>query len=278
MATENALFTSLVEKIDNDTLVLPTLPAIALKVRKAAEDPEVDAAGIADVLAQDPSLSARIIKLANSAWLNRATKVQSLRQAVVRIGSIQTKNIATALAMEQLFVTKHPVVKQYLQQVWERTVKVVTYTLALHGHYRSTPGNGALDSDVMLLAALVHDIGTLPILTEAERHGNTLANTRFLDQAIYKLSGHIGGAITAKWGFDSELVQVAESWRDLKVHPATASYIDFVRLGAIAAGLFAAQRDSIIRLSLQKHIIDDPDILESELFLSRVEAAKSVFG
>ena len=278
MATENALLTGLVAKINNDTLVLPTLPAIALKVRKAAEDPKVDAAGIADVLAQDPSLSARVIKLANSAWLSRATKVQSLRQAVVCIGSSQTKNIATALAMEQLFVSKNPVIKQYLQQVWQRTLKVVTHGLALYEHYRSRSGNVALDTDVMVLAALVHDIGTLPILTEVERHGNALANARFLDQAIHKLSGHIGGAIAAKWGFDSELVRVAKSWRDLKIQPATASYLDFVRLGAIATGLFAAQRDSIIRLSLQKHIIEDPDILESELFLSKVAAAESVFG
>jgi len=40
MSTQNALSTILVEKINNDTLVLPTLPAIALKVRKAADDPD----------------------------------------------------------------------------------------------------------------------------------------------------------------------------------------------------------------------------------------------
>jgi len=42
MSTQNALLTILVEKINNDTLVLPTLPAIALKVRKAADDPNVN--------------------------------------------------------------------------------------------------------------------------------------------------------------------------------------------------------------------------------------------
>jgi HD-like signal output (HDOD) protein len=42
MSTQNALSTILVEKINNDTLVLPTLPAIALKVRKAADDPDIN--------------------------------------------------------------------------------------------------------------------------------------------------------------------------------------------------------------------------------------------
>ena len=42
MSSENALYTILVEKIKHDALLLPTLPEIALKVRKAADDPDVD--------------------------------------------------------------------------------------------------------------------------------------------------------------------------------------------------------------------------------------------
>lgn len=278
MPTENALLTILVDKINNDTLVLPTLPAIALKVRKTAEDPEVDLGKMADVIALDPSLSARIIKLANSAYLSRAVKAESLQQAVTRIGLVQIKNIATALAMEQLFVSKNIVVKKYLNQVWDRTVKVVTYALALFQHYKMTHRHGDLNADVMTLAALMHNIGILPILTEAERHDDTFANPTFLNQAIQKLSGRIGGTITREWGFGEEFVQVAQSWRDLKVQTDTVSYVDFVRLGAVAAGFFDAKRGSMIHIGLEKQILDDPDVFESEAFLAKVEQTKGVFG
>src|SRR5690606_36541328 len=107
MSTENALLTILVEKINNDTLVLPTLPAIALKVRKAADDRAVNLNKMGDVIGQDPALSARMMKIANSAYLGRTVKVENLHQAVTRIGLRQIKNIATALAMEQLFVSKN---------------------------------------------------------------------------------------------------------------------------------------------------------------------------
>ena len=107
MATENALLTILVEKINNDTLVLPTLPAIALKVRRAADDPDINLNAMADVISQDPSLSARMIKISNSAYLGSTVKVTSAQQAVTRIGLRQIKNISTALAMEQLFVSKN---------------------------------------------------------------------------------------------------------------------------------------------------------------------------
>ncbi|MEM0912580.1 MAG: HDOD domain-containing protein, partial [Pseudomonadota bacterium] len=112
MSTQSALLTILVEKIKNDTLVLPTLPAIALKVRKAADDPDINLNGMSDVIGQDPSLSARMIKISNSAYLGRAVKVESTQQAVTRVGLSQVKNIATALAMEQLFVSKNEIVKK----------------------------------------------------------------------------------------------------------------------------------------------------------------------
>ncbi len=66
MSTENALLTILVDRINNDTLVLPTLPEVAVKVRQAADNPNVNLMQMADVISHDPALSARMIKVANS--------------------------------------------------------------------------------------------------------------------------------------------------------------------------------------------------------------------
>ncbi|MGK0503829.1 MAG: HD-like signal output (HDOD) protein, partial [Alteromonadaceae bacterium] len=131
MSTQNALSTILVEKITNDTLVLPTLPAIALKVRKSADDPNINLSAMGDVIGQDPSLSARMIKIANSAYMGRSIKVNSISQAVTRIGLRQIKNISTALAMEQLFVSKNDVVSAYLQKEWANTVNIVANSMAV---------------------------------------------------------------------------------------------------------------------------------------------------
>ena len=79
MSTENALLTILVEKINNDTLVLPTLPEVAVKVREAADNPEINLMEMSDVIAHDPALSARMIKVANSAFLGRSVKVFNIK-------------------------------------------------------------------------------------------------------------------------------------------------------------------------------------------------------
>ena len=217
MSTENALLTILVDKINNDTLVLPTLPAIALKVRKAADDPNINLNEMADVIGQDPSLSARMIKISNSSYLGRAVKVTSTSQAVTRIGLRQIKNIATALAMEQLFVSKNDIVKEYMERIWADNLKVVANAMAaMQLHVKETK-NRTFNLDTMTLAALVHNIGVLPILTEAERHPDVFANPTFLNVAIDKLAGKIGASILRKWGFEAEFINVVDNWRDLAV-------------------------------------------------------------
>lgn len=277
MATENALLTILVEKINNDTLVLPTLPAIALKVRRAADDPNINLNAMADVISQDPSLSARMIKISNSAYLGRTVKVTSAQQAVTRIGLRQIKNISTALAMEQLFVSKNAVVKEYMARVWADTIEIVANSLAaLQIHTKQTK-NRALNLESMMLAALVHNIGVLPILTEAERHSEVFANPAFLDVAIDKMAGKIGASIMTEWGFEPEFVNVAQNWKDLSVKSEKASYLDLVRLGAALCGKFESHKNEIFEAAIEKGIVDNLSALLSDEFIELRNNAKQIF-
>ncbi|MEP4888452.1 MAG: HDOD domain-containing protein [Aliiglaciecola sp.] len=277
MSTENALLTILVEKIKNDTIVLPTLPAIALKVRRAADDPKINLNSMGDIIAQDPSLSARIIKISNSAYLGRAIKVTSVSQAVTRIGLSQIKNISTALAMEQLFVSKNELVRDYIAKMWAQTIESLSYSVAALQFY-SKSKKRHLSLDTLTLASLVHNIGVLPILTEAERHEEVFANPQFLNTSIIKLSGHIGGKIMRQWDFDEQFVKIAEKWRDMSYQEEDVSFIDFVRLGAALSGVFDSQKDAVLKICLDKNIIEDLSILDSPEFIDARTSAKSVFA
>lgn len=278
MSTQNALLTILVEKINNDTLVLPTLPAIALKVRKAADDPDINLNAMGDVIGRDPSLSARMIKIANSAYMGRAVKVSSINQAVTRIGLRQIKNISTALAMEQLFVSKNDIVSDYLKKEWANTVNVVANSMATMQAYVARTKKRELSLDTMTLAALVYNIGVLPILTEAERHAEVFASPSFLEDAITKLSGRIGGKIMREWGFSEDFVAISENWRDLSVLPDGVTYLDFVRVGAALSGQIDGQKDAIFNLAIQRGVIDDIKELTSDDFSEMRESAKQIFA
>lgn len=278
MSTQNALLTILTEKINNDTLVLPTLPAIALKVRKAADHPDINLNDMADVIAQDPSLSARTIKISNSAYLGRAVKVSSVGQAVTRIGLRQIKNISTALAMEQLFVSKNDLVANYMKREWEKTVEVVANSMAVLQIYIKRTKKRDLALDSLTLAGLVAKIGVLPILTEAERHSEVFANPTFLEDAIDKMSGKIGANIMKAWGFSEEFTVVSASLRDLSVIPEQLSYLDFVRVGAVLSGQMDSQKDAVLNLAVQRGALTNLNELASDEFKEMCESAKLIFA
>lgn len=277
MSTQNALLTILVEKINNDTLVLPTLPAIALKVRKAADDPNINLNDMADVIGQDPSLSARMVKIANSAYLGRTVKVASTTQAVTRIGLSQVKNIATALAMEQLFVSKNEVVKAYMTRKWSATVNMVGNAMAAMTHYKKLHKDNSFSLDTMTLSGLVADIGALPVLTEAERHDSVFANEAFLDVAIDKLSGRIGASIMREWQFNEIFIEVAEHWRDLEFNTPSVSYIDFVRVGAALTNNIDNPGD-VLTEAQSRGLFDDIAELQSPAFIELRDNAKAIFA
>ncbi len=279
MSTENALLTILIEKINNDTLVLPTLPEMAVKVRKAADDPDVNLNQMGDIIAQDPSLSARMIKVANSAFLGRTVKVTTLNQAVTRIGLRQIKNIATAMAMEQLFVSNNDLVKEYMEKSWQKNLAVAAYAIALLKFYVQQNKHTNLNIDTITLAALVHNIGTLPILTEAERHPEVFANPTFLTQAIGRLGGRIGGAIMRAWGFADEFVTVAENWSNLTYQSDAVNYVDFVRIGAIQEGVLSVPEPTNTLLEyVEKGVISEIDLLTSDEFNSMLSDVKSALS
>ncbi|WP_018692011.1 HDOD domain-containing protein [Algicola sagamiensis] len=280
MSTENALLTILTEKINNDSLVLPTLPEIAIKVRKAADDPDINLAKLAEVISQDPALSARMIKISNSAFMGRTIKVDTLNQAVTRIGLRQIKNIVTALAMEQLFVSKNPIVKRYMNETWKRTVDVAAYAITLMQYYLKRNKHANLDIDTIALAALIFNIGALPIFTEAERHEDVFANPSFLAGAIEKMGGKIGAEIMRAWDFTDEFVEVAEKWRDLSYEADKPCYTDFVRIAAVKNGLLTemTEPENYLSSMVEKEIIESKSLLNDDEFLSDLGDARSIFA
>ena len=279
MSTENALLTILVEKISNDTLVLPTLPEIAVKVREAADNPEINLMEMSDVIAHDPALSARMIKVANSAFLGRSVKVSTLNQAVTRIGLRQIKNIATAMAMEQLFVSKNKVVKEYLSKSWQKTVDVAAAAITLLALYLKDNKHSSLNVDTITLASLIYNIGILPILTEAERHQDVFANPQFLAQAIQKLGGKIGGQIMRAWDFTDDFIDVAESWANPKYNPEHTCYVDFIRMAAISQGILkVAEPNNALQAYVEKGVLSSVDVFESDDYNEMLNDIKAMFA
>lgn len=279
MSTENALYTILVEKIKHDALVLPTLPEIALKVREAADDPDINLNRMSDIISQDPALSLGMLKIANSAIMGRSVKVETVNQAVTRIGLREIKSIATAMAIEQVFVSENEIVAMQMKKSWQKTIDVTSVAVALMTCYLKENKHSPLGLDTLTLGSLIHNIGVLPILTEAENHPDVFANPTFLQQAIVKLASKVGSAVIQAWGFSEEFKELVESWSDLTVLPTEVHYLDFIRAGAVYHGIFKNEstQEALLRSYVGKGIMPDESFMKSEEFTEMYESARLMF-
>ncbi len=223
MSLEQTFLSELLDAIKNDRLTLPTLPEVALRIREAVENPEASSSLIADEIAKDAALAARVIKVANSPLLRGRVVVDNLQLAITRMGIAFVRNLATGLAMEQMFQATNDQVDAKLRVTWEHSIEVASICQVLASHYTN------LKPDQAMLAGLVHEIGTLPILTCAEDTPEILEHEGVLDKIIQRLHPKIGTAILKTWDFPEDLVAVPLGYLNLeREHEGSADYVDLV--------------------------------------------------
>ncbi|WP_312270105.1 HDOD domain-containing protein [Pseudomonas sp.] len=212
------------EAIENDQLVLPTLPEVALRVREAAEDPDVTSADMGKLIGNDTALTARIIKVVNSPLLRISNEITDLHTAINRLGINYTCNLAIGLAMEQMFQATTDAVDHKMREVWAKSTEIAGISYVLCKHFTR------LSPDQAALAGLVHQIGVLPILTYAEEHSSLLANSLTLDRVIEEIHPKIGKRILKAWDFQESIVNVPQDYLHFERNTPKVDYADIVQV------------------------------------------------
>lgn len=232
MEGEEVFVTELIDDLESGQLQLPTLPEVALRVRDAVEDENASAHQIAEIIALDAALSARLIQVANSPLYRGRQEVDRLPMVVARLGNSLVRNLVTSQVMKQMFQATTDTVDQRLRAVWEHSVQVAAIARALAGQFTRVP------PDQAMLGGLLHDIGILPILYRAEERDDLLDEPGLLDHLITSLHSRIGSAILQHWKFPAALVAVAAEHEDVqRSHDGPADLVDVVQVANLQSHL-----------------------------------------
>ncbi|SQH75699.1 conserved protein of unknown function [Shewanella benthica] len=276
MSTEHELLVRLLKKLKADSLVLPTLPEMAMRVQEVVSRPDSSPKQVAEIIGQDAAISARMIKVANSVLYSRGVKAENINSAVTRIGLIQIKAIATSVAMEQLFISTNEMVWEVMDEVWCSSIEVTSAACAMLQIYTKSHKGCGLNFDTLTLAGLVHNIGALPVLTEAEAQPELFTSIDQLRALVRKMQGPIGRAVLKSWDFAPEVMEVVERWSDLSYLPNNVSYMDFVRAAAFYTGELRSGVNLGERLDVfvQRGLPVSPDELASDEFLDKYHSIK----
>lgn len=195
----NTTLLRLADELNTNKLQLPSPPDNLLQLRQLIRE-QADIEDVAGLLSRDPHLSARIIKIANSALFSSRLPVASLKAAVVRLGSQKVCNLITGLAITQSFITHQTRgIENTLQHYWETSTQVAAIASVL------AKSLTRLNADEALLAGQIHNIGAPPLLLYlnklSELNDAPELKIKVIHLVLSKRSAQVGTAILKKWQF-----------------------------------------------------------------------------
>ncbi len=263
---ENLIFEKISIAFANNALELPNFPDVALKIRKAINSPDIGIAEVSQLVQADPVLAARMMQVANSPLYRGLSEVQSVRDAIGRMGLESTQSLAMSLAVKQLFKAKSSMVNDRIKSLYQQSTffSAISYVLAQRV--------SGMDPERALFAGLIHDIGAIPILNYVDSHPDIASTADVLEKAIDNLKAPVGAILVSAWDFDHEIVDLVETGDNWSHDNAgDADYTDIV-LASRWYGLFdtgfadklpdKASVPAIVKLQLDTADDQDDDFLE----------------
>jgi HD-like signal output (HDOD) protein len=194
---------------------LPTLPHIASRLMQIVNSPSTSADTVASLVSQDVSLSAKVLRLANSAFYGVPKSINTLNNAVIILGFKIIQTMVLSLTVFDMFVSGEDDSEAVFDRndFWHHSLKcgVISRLLA---HRRKR--NFALDPEEAFCAGLLHDVGKVVMeqylnfdLNKALRHAG--ANDISFFEAEKSVLGYthcdVASWLTGSWSLPDEIVQ-----------------------------------------------------------------------
>jgi HD-like signal output (HDOD) protein len=191
------------------TTELAALPATSVRLLELLDDPEAGVELVAAVIDKDPSLTANLLKLSNSAYYGMRRRVGTVREALLHLGSRTVLTIAFATSMGEVMRGPMSGYRLPRRRLWSHALATGVASARLCG-----PSAQPAVRDRAFTAGLVHDVGKLLLDRLLQRQLEQLPpalEAKALLIAERSLLGfdhaQAGAALGEAWNFPPDLVE-----------------------------------------------------------------------
>lgn len=216
MVTGSVMGKPKLENIVDQIVDLPTLPQVVMTIMGLLEDPKSCVSDINNIMARDPALAAKILKLVNSAFYALPNRVNSISQAIVILGFNTVKSLAISASILDMFGQGDEFFSY--EDFWTHSVGVGTIASALARRYPE------VDEDSAFVVGLMHDLGKLVLdqyaPTEFQEilhiaRENKLSFHAAEIQVLGTSHDEIGYWLAQKWQLDPSIAQAIRFHHDV---------------------------------------------------------------
>jgi len=147
---------------------LPSLPAVYHRARQVIDDPHAPLQALAEIIESEPSLAARLLRVANSAYYGFSGNVGSIQRALTMVGTDDVHDLIIATCVISTF-RDLPLGAVSMRSFWEHSIAcgIASRAIARRKSWDQP--------EICYLAGLLHDIGRLPMyILEPQIMGDVL--------------------------------------------------------------------------------------------------------
>jgi len=196
------------EKVRN-IIQLPTLPVVAMEVASLVDNPKTSAAALGRVISTDQALTARMLKIANSAFYGFPKRISTIDFAIVVLGFDALKEIVMSVSIINSFRTKTN--QEFnAEQFWQHSIVcgITARQAAQNSGYRI--------SGEAFVAGLLHDIGILILHQHFRREFQEILQLQqkegipYLEAEEHVLGtthAEVGSWLAERWNLPNQLVE-----------------------------------------------------------------------
>ncbi len=197
-----------IRSIVQDVRDLPTLPTVAIEVRRLVDDQTSSISNIVAVVEQDVALTGRILRISNSAYYGIPRKVDNLKMAMVILGVREIVNLVTSVSVLRMFQNQDIKDGFNIKEFWMHCATCAEMTVGLYEGMKLIMPSSAY------IAGLLHDVGKMllfqyfPEYHEACLEYASENKVRMVDAEVKLLGidhGHIGSWLTKRWNIPEDI-------------------------------------------------------------------------
>ena len=204
----------------NSNFEIPSIPLVLIKIIQTLDEDTSSARELEKLILHDPALSARILRLANSAFYSFRTQVKTISHAIALLGINLVTSLAIGINIFDSFTKGAKSEGALISKLWTHSCGVGVLVKEICAR-RNVRGK---ESEFAFLCGLLHDIGKAVLFqTYPGKYGAVFAIAKSetdppiesYEEANYGASHAVIGEMLAKqWGFPPEMIAVIRRHHD----------------------------------------------------------------
>lgn len=227
-----------IKKIINTKIdEIPTLPVVIPKLLQMMEDSKSDVDKISEVISNDPALTSKILKVANSAYYGFSKKISEIDRAVAILGFNMVKSLAVSLGVMKSVKRKNIKTSKLFSEesLWIHSIAVATVLKKI------IKDNNFKKKEYLFITGLLHDIGKVVFdqffdekyikLIEESESESTMELAKKEREIFGMDHGEIGALLLKKWKFPEEIIKtIAMHHYEDSTNPESKKDISIIRI------------------------------------------------